>query len=121
MKRREELKQQAVDLRKKRTDSPNKSKPKSPSKVVDENDLKISGMEIHPDLTQGDKDLEPFLKPLLKKAGSNLKTLEFAIKRRPDHEGTLDVVGIRIWNAIHSENWRVRDAATEALHQFLTK
>ena len=71
-------------------------------------------MDTSANLTPGDKDLEPFLKPKLKQASSNLKAMEFDIKRRSENEGTTDVCGVRVWNAIHSDVWRIRDAATEA-------
>ena len=68
---------------------------------------------------EGDKDLEEFLKPLLAKAGGNVDALDNEILRRALTDGTLNVSGVKLWNAIHSETWRHREAACEAFIRFL--
>jgi len=35
------------------------------------------------------------------------------------NDGTLLVTGVRLWNAIHSESWRHREAAAQAFLDFL--
>jgi centrosomal protein CEP104 len=69
---------------------------------------------------EGDNDLEPFLKPLLAQAGGNVQALEMESLRRAYSDGTLTVAGVRLWNAVHSETWRHREASCEAFYQFLT-
>lgn len=60
----------------------------------------------------GDDDLKPYLEPKLKEAkGEKLIDLDKAVLKRALHSGTLLVTGVRCWTALHSENWRHRDAA----------
>lgn len=59
----------------------------------------------------GDNDLEPFLKPLLSAAGGNIEKLGLEALRRALSDGTLLVVGVKLWTALHSETWRHREAA----------
>ena len=39
--------------------------------------------------------------------------------RRAYSDGTLTVCGVKLWNAIHSETWRHREASSEAFLEFL--
>lgn len=68
---------------------------------------------------EGDVDLDPFLKPLLNAAGGNLQNLELESLRRAQSDGTLSVVGVKLWTAMLSDTWRHREAAAEALSHFL--
>jgi centrosomal protein CEP104 len=68
---------------------------------------------------EGDKDLEPYLNPLIKQAGGNIRSLEIEVLNRAMSDGTLMVTGVNLWNALHSENWRHRQAACEAFRNFL--
>jgi hypothetical protein len=36
------------------------------------------------------------------------------------NEGTLEVTGVRLWNALHSEAWRHREAAAQAYLDYLS-
>mmetsp|Transcript_23089 Transcript_23089/g.35758 ORF Transcript_23089/g.35758 Transcript_23089/m.35758 type:complete len:345 (+) Transcript_23089:1299-2333(+) len=83
--------------------------------------MQITPGEMNANLTEGDRDLETFLKPKMKAASGTMRELEKEVKRRPDSEGTLNVSGIRIWNGLHSDSWRYRDAAAEAYMAFLTQ
>lgn len=68
---------------------------------------------------QGDVDLELYLKPLLSGVGEKLTECNIEILRHLWNKGYLTVFGARIWNAIHSENWRHREAATQAVLNFI--
>lgn len=59
----------------------------------------------------GDIDLEPFLKPLISAAGGNIEKLGLEALRRALSDGTLLVVGVKLWTALHSDTWRHREAA----------
>jgi len=67
----------------------------------------------------GDTELEPYLTPLLNAAGGALKELNVEALKSVLEKGLLDVCGVRLWNAIHSESWRHREAAGTAFLQYL--
>lgn len=75
-----------------------------------EGDLNFKGGDPL-DHNDGDIDLEPFLKPLLSQAGGNVEKLGLEALRRALTEGTLLVVGVKLWSSLHSETWRHREAA----------
>ena len=84
-----------------------KIKSKSPRSV-----LNIS--EQRADLTErneGDNDLNEFLGPLLKQIKGDLVPTDSDALKNALNDGTLLVTGVRLWNAIHSESWRHREAA----------
>lgn len=58
--------------------------------------------------------------PLLKTAGGNIANLDIEVLRRALSDGTLTITGVKLWNALHSDNWRHREAAVEAFSQFLS-
>jgi len=61
------------------------------------------------------------LSELLNKAGGNIKQLELETLRRAFSDGTLQVCGVQLWSALHSDTvWRHREAAAQAYYQFLT-
>jgi centrosomal protein CEP104 len=64
--------------------------------------------------------MEPFLRPLLSQAGGNVEKLGLEALRRALTEGTLLVVGVKLWSALHSETWRHREAAAQAFLDFCT-
>lgn len=68
---------------------------------------------------QGDVDLELYLKPLLAGVGEKLTECNIEILRHLWNKGYLTIFGARIWNAIHSENWRHREAAAQAVLNFI--
>lgn len=68
---------------------------------------------------QGDVDLDLYFRPLISNAGENLPDIAVEILRRLHHLGYLTVFGARVWTAIHSENWRHREAAAQAVLNFL--
>eukprot|EP00350_Pseudokeronopsis_sp_OXSARD2_P009943 CAMPEP_0170549232 /NCGR_PEP_ID=MMETSP0211-20121228/7419_1 /TAXON_ID=311385 /ORGANISM="Pseudokeronopsis sp., Strain OXSARD2" /LENGTH=127 /DNA_ID=CAMNT_0010855147 /DNA_START=1001 /DNA_END=1384 /DNA_ORIENTATION=+ len=74
-----------------------------------ESDINIKGDPL--EFNDGDIDLEPYLKPLLSAAGGNIEKLGLEALRRALSDGTLLVVGVKMWTALHSENWRHREAA----------
>ena len=59
----------------------------------------------------GDTDLQSFLEPLLAQAGGNLVALQYDFLNRALSDGTLLVCGAKLWNALHSDSWRHREAA----------
>ena len=63
---------------------------------------------------EGDDDLRPYLDPLLRQIGGNIQALETDTLRRALSDGTLTVCGAKLWNAIHSDTWRHREASCEA-------
>jgi centrosomal protein CEP104 len=68
----------------------------------------------------GDTDLEPYLNPLLLQAGGSVEKLGLEALRRALSDGTLLVVGVKLWSALHSETWRHREAATQAFLDYVT-
>ena len=65
------------------------------------------------ELTQrnsGDDDLATFLDPLMKNS-TDLKSLTHESLVYALNEGTLVVSGVKLWNALHSDTWRHREAA----------
>lgn len=74
-----------------------------------DNDINIKGDPL--EYNDGDADLEPYLKPLLNAAGGNVEKLGLEALRRALSDGTLLVVGVKLWSALHSETWRHREAA----------
>ena len=68
---------------------------------------------------EGDRDLELYFKPLILGAGENVKEINIEILRRLHHLGYLTVFGAKIWTSAHNENWRVREAATQAVLNFI--
>jgi hypothetical protein len=73
------------------------------------------------DHNEGDIDMEPHLKPLLGQAGGNVEKLGLEALRRALTDGTLLVVGVKLWSALHSETWRHREAAAQAFLDFCSK
>lgn len=68
---------------------------------------------------EGDVDLELYFKPLLAGIGEKLSECNVEILRRLWHKGYLTIFGARVWNAINSENWRHREAAAQAVLNFI--
>ncbi|KAL4438288.1 hypothetical protein ABPG74_009711 [Tetrahymena malaccensis] len=68
---------------------------------------------------EGDIDLEMYLKPLLANAGEKVPDISSEILRRLYHLGYLQVFGSKCWCAIYSENWRHREAAAQAVLNFI--
>ena len=66
-------------------------------------------------------ELEPYLKPLLSEAGGNVEKLGLEALRRALSDGTLLVVGVKLWSALHSETWRHREAAAQAFLDYITQ
>jgi len=68
---------------------------------------------------EGDVDLDLYFRPLLAGAGEQLKDIPLEVLRRLQHLGYLNVFGARLWTAAYSENWRIREAAAQAVLNFL--
>ena len=60
---------------------------------------------------EGDTELDEFLTPLLQQAGGSIQSLEYEFLNRALGDGTLLVCGAKLWNALHSDSWRHREAA----------
>jgi len=87
-------------------------------KEKEEDDIKTRF--INPfNYNEGDVDLELYFKPLLAGIGEKLGEFNVEILRRLWHRGYLTIFGARVWNAIHSENWRHREAAAQAVLNFI--
>ena len=67
----------------------------------------------------GDNELQQFLEPLLAQAGGNLISLQYDFLNRALSDGTLLVCGAKLWNALHSDSWRHREAAAQAYYDYL--
>lgn len=52
-------------------------------------------------------------------AGGNLTVLQHDFLNRALSDGTLLVCGAKLWNALHSDSWRHREAASQAYIDFL--
>jgi len=59
----------------------------------------------------GDDDLSQYLEPLLRVQPGDLIPLDQSQLNAALTEGTLVVAGVKLWNALHSEQWRHREAA----------
>ena len=64
--------------------------------------------------------MDEYLNPLLQQAGGNIQTLEYEFLNRALSDGTLLVCGAKLWNALHSDSWRHREAAANAFFNYLT-
>ena len=62
--------------------------------------------------------MKPYLDPLIKSVKEKLD-LENDVPRRAISDSTLRVVGIRLWAALHSDVWKLRDAGAQAMLKFL--
>lgn len=59
----------------------------------------------------GDDDLAPYLEPLLNNDLVEVKSLTHESLVNALNDGTLLVSGVKLWNALHSDTWRHREAA----------
>jgi len=59
----------------------------------------------------GDDDLAPYLEPLLKNELAEVRSLTHESLVNALNDGTLLVSGVKLWNALHSDTWRHREAA----------
>lgn len=84
----------------------------SKKKKKQEKEEAIEDKEENPfNFNEGDVDLEMYLKPLLSGVGENVPSIPAEVLRRLHQLGYLTVFGVKLWSAIHSENWRHREAA----------
>jgi centrosomal protein CEP104 len=89
-------------------------------KKKEENDGAIDiGFKNIFNYNEGDVDLELYFKPLLNNAGESLKEINVEVLRRLHHLGYLTVFGARVWTGMHNESWRVREAAAQAVLNFI--
>ena len=68
---------------------------------------------------QGDKDLEPYFVPKIKKLGGNIKILDVNDLRRAFRIGILTCTGIKLYSALLGDDWRMREAAVTAFIEFI--
>ena len=66
---------------------------------------------------QGDADMEKYIQPLLNEFGAD-NVADPELLRRYEQLEYLDILGARIWISAHSENWRQRAAAVDAVLKF---
>jgi len=100
-----------------RRSKPAKKEVKKPR--VEEQQIKehyVKGRNVRIEPTTGDAELEVYLIPLLNAAGGPVKDLNEDSHIPKD---TLEVCGVKMWNALHSESWRHREAAGTAFLQYL--
>ena len=69
---------------------------------------------------EGDTELDEFLTPLLQQAGGSIQSLEYEFLNRALGDGTLLGGGAKLWNALHSDSWRHREAAAHAYLEYLS-
>ncbi len=70
---------------------------------------------------KGDRDLEKYFNPLIKKIKGKLNwedSMGGDVISRLEGEGLLDVFGYGIWGAIHNATWRIREAAAIAVFNY---
>ena len=93
-----------------------REKNKSPPRIKAPEQPKVDPREHN----EGDTELEEFLAPLLQQAGGNIQSLEYEFLNRALSDGTLLVCGAKLWNALHSDSWRHREAAAHAYLEYLS-
>lgn len=79
-----------------------------------EEDYKFKNPYVY---NQGDADMEKYIRPLLNEFGGEY-IADPELLRKYEQLEYLDVLGARIWISAHSENWRQRAAAVEAVLKF---
>jgi hypothetical protein len=47
--------------------------------------------------------------------------LDYDATTRPQNDVTVDVCGVKLWNALHHENWRYRESSLEAFVEYLSQ
>ncbi len=68
---------------------------------------------------QGDKDLEPYFAPLARNAGGNIPAPDLNLLKQALRKGILSVTGVRLFSALISENWKMREAAVKAWLEYI--
>ena len=68
---------------------------------------------------QGDKDLEPFFNPLARKAKTKVELADKSTLERLKRLLVLNVAGVRLFSAMLSSDWTLREAAILAFHEFI--
>lgn len=68
---------------------------------------------------RGDDDLRLYFDPLLREAGGKVPDIGADILTRLHNLGLLDVLGARVWSSIHGSNWKVRQAAANAVLNYI--
>lgn len=71
------------------------------------------------EFNEGDHDLDPYLRPKLLQAGGTVAIADMEVLKRAERRGVLRVLGVRELSAAMSENWRHREAAAQAMLEFL--
>ncbi len=88
-------------------------------KAVGEGESEIRGKNDPLASNIGDTELEPYLDPLITAAGGAVTYFNEEALKAVLEKGLLDVCGVKLWNAIHSESWRHREAAGAAFLQYI--
>lgn len=71
------------------------------------------------ELNAGDVELKPYLDPLLRNVGGNLKTLSQEQVNNGNSSSIIECVGNKMWLALNSSLWKHREAAATAFLQYL--
>jgi centrosomal protein CEP104 len=91
-------------------------KKKKDSKQKEENIVDLSNPYA---FNEGDVDLELYFRPLIINVGEKVPDIPPEVFRRLHSLGYLTIFGAKIWAAVHSENWRHREAAAQAVLNFI--
>ena len=70
------------------------------------------------ELNQGDDEFASFIDPLLNQAGVNQPLVE-DVGNRALFENIVQTVGAKLWAAIHSDQWRYREAGMHSFKNYL--
>lgn len=68
---------------------------------------------------QGDKDLEPYFNPFARKAKTKLEIADKTSIEKLKRLQVLNIAGVRLFSAMLSLDWTLREAAILAFHEFL--
>lgn len=114
----EERLRRMQEVKRKQEEPPRRKSPIRPKKTKKEEVQQVKPDDPY-EHNEGDNDLEPYLRPKLNEAGGVVRSAEYDILRQADQRKVLRTVGAKLWSALHSENWRHREAAVRALLEFL--
>ena len=64
--------------------------------------------------------MKPYLDKTLSKVDKKVQNLELEVLRKALSDGTLLVCGAKLWNALHSSEWKHREAAALAFMEFIS-
>lgn len=68
---------------------------------------------------QGDADLHKYFEPLVSSIKANLIDLDDHTLRKALRQGIIKVAGVRLYSALMSDDWKLREAAVKAFLEFI--